>query len=229
MKVSLVSVTEPNATLVSQGIVTPEDLIVYAARVSSPNNQFGEGRDRLLKYLIRHKHWSPFEMVDATLEIETGRDIAAQILRHRSFSFQEMSQRYQDVSFLGFEPREARSQDHKNRQASHDDLPPEIQWWFTDANNRVRGLASTLYDEAIKKGIAKECARSLLPLSTTTRLYMKGSIRSWIHYLQVRLDPSTQKEHREVAQAAFDVLSDLCPTVFTVAFPSDSNVSELKA
>lgn len=220
MKATFVSATAPDRHLVSKGIETPEDLIVYVARVSNPDNQFGENRERLLRYLIRNKHWSPFEMVDITLEIETGLDIAAQILRHRSMSFQQFSLRYAE-SELQFEHREARSQDHKNRQASHDDLPEETKEWFLAANAHVQGLASALYEQALERGIAKECARSLLPVSTTTRLYMKGSVRSWIHYLQVRLDPTTQKEHRDVAQAAYEELSDLCPNIFQAAFPEE--------
>lgn len=209
MKVSLVSLTSwCNGTCNS-----PEDLIVYTARVSNPSSQeAGENNEKLIQYLIRNKHWSPFEMVDMTIEIETSRAIAAQILRHRSFSFQEFSQRYAAAD-LGFERYEARRQDVKNRQNSIDDMDEETKKWFASAQYGVEGLSEELYNKALDKGIAKEQARMLLPLSTRTRLYMKGSVRSWIHYLEARLDPTTQKEHRDVALSIARIFTDAFPII----------------
>lgn len=215
MNVAFVSVTEWQSDVVK----SPEDLIVYLARVSNPTSQeAGEGTQRLINYLIRHKHWSPFEMVDMTVEIETSRAIAAQILRHRSFSFQEFSQRYATAN-IGFEPCEARRQDVKNRQNSFDDLDEKTKEWFRVAqeNNYMESYA--VYLDALQRGISKEQARLLLPLSTQTRLYMKGSIRSWIHYLQARLDPTTQKEHRDVALA--------CNRIFCKRFPIIAQATKL--
>ena len=201
MDIKLVSITQPADRMNPVERMSPEELIVYTARVSSPANQDNhETAPRLLKYLIDHKHWSPFEMVDMTVELETSRAIAAQILRHRSFSFQEFSQRYSKAS-ASFETPDPRRQDTKNRQNSTDDLPEETVRWFRDAQFTVCRNSYRLYEEALEKGIAKEQARLLLPMSIITRMYMKGSVRSWIHYLQVRTDPSTQKEHRDVALA----------------------------
>lgn len=210
MRVEFVSVTESPER-------SAEELIVYTARVSNPAGQDkNDTAPRLLKYLIDHKHWSPFEMVDLTLEIETSRAIAAQILRHRSFSFQEFSQRYAEAS-LGFEFAEgsARRQDLKNRQNSIQDLDYATLKWFDDVLMGVQLHAEDLYKRALEKGIAKECARFLLPLSTTTRLYMKGSVRSWIHYLQIRTAPETQLEHREVAEDARVIFNERFPNVAT--------------
>lgn len=178
--------------------VTPEaeKIMAYCARVSSPNQENPEYAG-LLRYCIEHKHYSVFEMADMIVEITTSRAIAQQILRHRSFVFQEFSQRYAEAT--NFEYYDARRQDNKNRQNSLDNLSEETKDWFVDAQTMVMLQASKLYEEALRQGIAKESARFLLPLSTQTRLYMKGSVRSWIHYLQTRLDPSTQKEHREIA------------------------------
>lgn len=187
MNVKLISVT-PDA----------EKIIAYCARVSSPNQENPE-IEKLLKYCIKEKHWSIFEMADMTVEIETTRAIAPQILRHRSFNFQEFSMRYAQAQ--GFEVYEARRQDLKNRQNSINDLSPETQGWFQQSQQIINDLANNLYKEALDKGIAKECARNLLPLSTKTRLYMKGSVRSWITYLMVRCDKATQKEHRDIAEA----------------------------
>ena len=180
-----------------------QDMIAYAARVSNPANQNNEATaEKLIRYLAKHKHWSPFEMVSACLEIETTRDIARQILRHRSFSFQEFSQRYADVRSLDneFMIREARLQDTKNRQNSieNEDMTLEDEW----ANKQMAVIetAKMAYNWAIEKGIAKEQARAVLPEGNTrSRLYMNGSIRSWIHYVELRTDPSTQKEHRLIA------------------------------
>ena len=209
MRVELVSITKP--LIAPEGTtLTPEGLIAYCARVSSPN-QSNPHYARLLRYCIRQKHWSIFEMVDMTVEITTTRAIAAQILRHRSFSFQERSQRYAEA--LDYEPTPARRQDDKNRQNSLDDLPEWVKTQFEIDQEEIWDRAYELYQESIKRGIAKECARMLLPLNTQTRLYMKGSVRSWIHYLQVRTHPSTQLEHREVAIAAMPIFNNNFPTI----------------
>lgn len=175
MKVSCISITR---TAPHGPGWDPEDLIAYTARVSNPSSQAaGENNVKLIQYLIKHKHWSPFEMVDMTVEIETSRAIAAQILRHRSFSFQEFSQRYATAD-MGFETYEARRQDTKNRQNSIDDLDEDTKEWFTSAQYTVQKSCLALYNYALTRGIAKEQARMLLPLSTCTKLYMKGSVRS---------------------------------------------------
>ena len=193
----LISITKPEIKINDKDL-TPEELIVYVARVSSPENQENlETAPKLLKYLIKNKHWSPLQMVDMTVEIVTSRAIAQQIIRHRSFSFQEFSQRYAKAQKHILYP--ARRQDIKNRQNSIDDLSGEDQKWFLEKQEEVWDKSNALYEEALKKGIAKECARFLLPLNTETRIYMKGEIRSWIHYFQVRCDNSAQKEHRDIA------------------------------
>lgn len=185
--------------------------MVYCARVSSPNNQSNhEMGERLLRYCMRHGHWSVFEMADMTVEIETSRAIAAQILRHRSFSFQEFSQRYAAAT-LGFEGVDPRRQDEKNRQASHDDLPESTRWWFQRIKDRLEEDAQAAYEDALRQGIAKESARFLLPLSVRTRLYMKGSVRSWIHYLQVRDADGVQAEHRDIAREVRRVFAEAFP------------------
>lgn len=186
MKVSLVHIT-PDC----------EKLIAKIARVSS-NNQDNPEYSKLMAYLIKHAHWSPFEMGNMCVEIETSRAIAAQILRHRSFSFQEFSQRYSKAQ--EFEQYRARRQDLKNRQNSIDDLDYDTLLWFEWAQLQVNNLSQDLYNTALEKGIAKEQARFLLPLSTKTRLYMNGSIRSWIHYLTLRTNIDTQLEHRVIAE-----------------------------
>ncbi len=194
MNVKFIAVTHPS------GGMSPEDLMVYCARVSSPANQANlETGGRLLRYCIKNGHWSVFEMADMTVEIETSRAIAAQILRHRSFTFQEFSQRYAKAD-LGFEDVRPRKQDEKNRQNSTDDLEGCAQFWFEQYLSEIQGKAEEYYQNCLRMGIAKESARFLLPLSTTTRLYMKGSVRSWIHYLQARTHGSTQKEHRDIAE-----------------------------
>lgn len=193
---------------------SPEDLIAYVARVSNPDNQDKkETYPKLIKYLINHNHWSPFEMGSMTVEITTTRAIAAQILRHRSFSFQEFSLRYQEAG--GVITSAARRQDSKNRQNSIDDLSDETKEWFREAQHDLAGQAFDYYYKALEKGIAKECARFLLPLNTSTTIYMAGTIRSWIHYITIRTDPSTQLEHRKIA--------DECQEIFIKQFP---NVSE---
>lgn len=210
MTVSLVSTTTPCSNLVEQGIKTPEDLVVYIARASNPSNQLNTATGpKLLNYCIKHQHWSPFEQVDMTLEIVTSRAISAQIIRHKSFSFQEFSQRYAEV--VSLEPVELRKQAEKNRQSSSE-LIPERSW----LNNEVLVLqerAKRLYSELTKAGVARECARMILPLSTTTTIYMKGSIRSWIHYIELRTKEDSQKEHREVALLAKQVFSNQFPII----------------
>lgn len=209
MNVRLISVTAP--TPVEGGPSTAEELMVYCARVSSPSNQGShETGERLLRYCMRHGHWSVFEMADMTVEIETSRAIAAQILRHRSFSFQEFSQRYAAAT-LGFEDVQPRRQDAKNRQASHDDLPEHVREWFRSAKTALEEKSLGLYEFALQQGIAKESARFLLPLSVKTRLYVKGSVRSWIHYLGARDADGVQPEHREIAQAAGRIFAQAFP------------------
>jgi thymidylate synthase (FAD) len=187
-----------------------EGLMAYVARVSSPN-QTNPTYEKLLKYCIEHKHWSVFEMIDVTIEIETSRAIAQQILRHRSFSFQEFSQRYAKASAR--ESYRARRQDLKNRQNSVDDLSQDVKEWFSKAQTTVWENSKSLYEEALDLGIAKECARFLLPLSTQTRLYMKGSLRSWMHYLDLRSSNGTQEEHAEIARAIREIMKKKFPVV----------------
>lgn len=192
MSVKLISVSKP----VIEGINTAEELISYCARVSNPSNQLNtETAPRLLKYCIDHQHWSIFEQVFMTLEIKTSRAIAAQILRHRSFSFQEYSQRYSKATAL--EDIEWRRQGKTNRQVGDEivDLSPELK----DEVDTTLATCKELYDKLVSKGIAKECARMVLPLSTSTTLYMSGNIRSWLHYIKLRTKEDTQKEHRDIA------------------------------
>ena len=190
-----------------------EDLIAYMARVSAPENQHNkETAPRLIKYLIKHKHWSPLEMANVCMEIETTRDIARQILRHRSFSFQEFSQRYAVAQ--GFVFSEARMQDDKNRQNSIDTDDLYLNNWWNAAQVRVQCEAELMYKAALEKGIAKEQARKLLPEGLTmSKMYMNGTLRSWLHYVDIRCDKATQKEHREVAEKCRDELTKLFPNV----------------
>ena len=210
MKVSLVSYSQPTGA--SQ--TSLQDLVAYCARVSNPTNQHNtETNDRLLRYLIRNQHWSPLEMVSVCLEIETTRDIARQILRHRSFSFQEFSQRYA-IADLNFEFREARLQDTKNRQNSIETNDPVLEDQWEDIQNRVTEITGDAYHWALDKGIAKEQARAVLPEGLTkSRLYMNGTLRSWVHYIQLRSGNGTQKEHRDVACACADALSVIFPMI----------------
>ena len=209
MQTKLVSITEPKI----EGINSAEDLIVYCARVSKPSNQMNtETAPKLIKYLIKHKHWSPFELASATFEIKTSRAIAAQILRHRSFSFQEFSQRYAEVT--NFEDIELRLQGKTNRQVGNEVVDPEI------GNAKASFLiknhiheSQRLYEDLISQGVAKECARMVLPLSTESTLYMSGTLRSWIHYIQIRATEDTQKEHREIALEIKENLKKLFPNV----------------
>jgi len=214
VKVTLVSSSEPSKELVEQGIVNAQELVAYCARVSNPANQTNtETSEKLIRYLIKHQHWSPLEMVSACLEIETTRDIARQILRHRSFSFQEFSQRYA-VADLGFEYKEARLQDTKNRQNSIETDNKYIHETWAYAQAAVEEQAKKAYNWALENGIAKEQARAVLPEGiTTSRLYMQGTLRSWLHYIELRSGPETQKEHREVAQACAVALETIFPMV----------------
>ena len=214
MQTKLISVTKSYVI----GIDTPEDLIVYTARVSNPENQMNmETSDRLVKYLIKHKHWSPFEMVDLTVMIKTSRAIAAQILRHRSFSFQEFSQRYSAVTEI--EPIQLRAAGATNRQSSLEPCNPTLfnsPLYAEDIINEHLENSQQLYEELINKGVAKECARVVLPEGLTmSRLYVNGTLRSWIHYLDVRDDEGvTQWEHVVLARKIKEVLLPAFPTVF---------------
>ena len=207
MNVRLIAVTNPLVEIQNEKL-NPEGLIAYCARVSSPHQE-NLDYEKLLAYCIKNRHWSIFEMVDMTVEIVTSRAISPQILRHRSFVFQEFSQRYAQVQ--SFETYSPRRQDTKNRQHSINDLDASTVTWFAEAQEEIRTLCTEKYNGAIDKGIAKECARMLLPLSTQTKLYMKGSVRSWIHYIEVRTDAATQKEHRDIAEAVKEI--------FTAEFP----------
>ena len=197
--------------------------IMFMARVSNPANQNSEN-SRLLYYCMEHGHVSPFEMASACLEINTTRDIGRQILRHRSFSFQEFSQRYEDVAKLGdWVDRECRLQDIKNRQNSLETDNERLKHWWRDAQAMIVEQAEELYSIALHKGIAKEQARALLPEGLTpSRMYMSGTMRSWIFYLKQRLDPSTQKEHRLIAQEVLEVLRPVAPITMSAFFPEDA-------
>jgi thymidylate synthase (FAD) len=208
MKVELISYSQ-----------TPEgknlqDIVAYCARVSNPSNQNNtETNEKLIRYLISHQHWSPLEMVSVCLEIETTRDIARQILRHRSFSFQEFSQRYA-VADLGFEYKEARIQDIKNRQNSIETKNEELQKEWEEKQSEFAKEAQTIYTWALENGIAKEQARAVLPEGiTVSRMYMNGTLRSWVHYIQLRSGNGTQKEHREVALACAKAIEPIFPMI----------------
>lgn len=199
--------------------ITPkaQEVIGYCARVSNPSNQSNHNTaGKLLRYCIKHQHWSPFEMASMCIEINTTRAISAQILRHRSFSFQEFSLRYAEA--LDIETPTFRLQDIKNRQNSLDTLPEELQKNLQEKAQVIMKANEDFYDELLSQGVAKESARFILPLATKTRLYMSGTIRSWIHYLQVRLDPSTQKEHRELAEQIKIILETECPDIANAIF-----------
>ena len=214
MNVNLVSYSQPTKEYFQQGIDDAQELIAYCARVSNPANQFNtETSEKLIKYLVKHAHWSPLEMVSACMEITTTRDIARQILRHRSFSFQEFSQRYADpTKDLNFVTREARLQDPKNRQNSMETEDTLLQNEWFRAQQRVIYAAQREYEWAIKNGIAKEQARAVLPEGLIeSRLYMNGTLRSWIHFIELRSANGTQKEHQEVARA--------CARAITAIFP----------
>jgi thymidylate synthase (FAD) len=211
LKVKLVGYTQPSKEFI-EDFKTAKELVAYCARVSNPSNQLNsETADKLLNYLSKHKHWSPFEMASATLEIETTRDIARQFLRHRSFSFQEFSQRYADpTKDLEFVIREARLQDTKNRQNSIETENLALQSFWENYQRKVIQHATDAYTWAIENGIAKEQARCVLPEGNTgSRLYVNGTIRSWIHYIEVRSDESTQKEHRLLAQEIAKAIKEI--------------------
>ena len=219
MKVKLVSYTTPCVAELGHDSDLL-DLIAFCARVSNPSNQTNtDTTDKLIGYLIKHKHWSPFEMANVCLEIETTRDIARQILRHRSFTFQEFSQRYADpVQELTFETREARLQDTKNRQNSivaDDDM---LQKEWNAVQTTLINHAKEAYNWAIRKGVAKEVARAVLPEGLTmSRMYVNGTLRSWLHYIEIRSDEATQREHREIALACATAISKLFPLIDTFA------------
>lgn len=215
MQVRLISYTKPSRELVEEGLYDVQELVAYCARVSNPANQFNtETSEKLIKYLIKHAHWSPLEMANACLEIDTTRDIAHQIVRHRSFSFQEFSQRYANVGELGdmFTIREARLQDTKNRQNSIEVNDAALQAWWDAQQKFMIENAKRIYEQALEKGIAKEQARAVLPEGLTrTRVYMNGTIRSWIHYIQLRAGNGTQKEHMDIALACAKVIAEIFP------------------
>jgi len=217
VNVKLVSITQPN----TQNLSSPEDLIAYCARVSNPLNQINfETAPKLLKFLIKNKHWSPMEMVDMTLEIKTSRAIAAQILRHKSFSFQEFSLRYSQAT--EYEDVELRLQGNKNRQVG-EELLPKNNPAFNSLNNLIAeslSLSEYCYQTMIENGIAKEVARMVLPLTTQTTMYMKGNLRSWMHYIELRTQENTQKEHR--------IIANDCKKIFIQKFPIISEALEWK-
>lgn len=219
MNVKLISVTQEHITPYIADEVgqfdfknmrkSPEELIVYTARVSNPANQNNmETADKLIAYLIKNKHWSPFEMADMCVEIKTSRAIAQQILRHRSFSFQEFSQRYAEVSEM--EPVQIRKQAEKNRQSSEEEI--DSVHLSNMVQNTIERCNET-YKKLLEAGVAKECARMILPLTTATTIYMKGSVRSWIHYLQIRMDEHTQLEHRQIALEIRKIFQELFPNI----------------
>ena len=218
MNVALVSVTDPKISVATgTSPMRSEDLIAFCARVSNPKNQMNTATaPKLIKFLIKHKHWSPFELVSMCVEIKTSRAIAAQILRHRSFSFQEFSQRYSEATEL--EDFELRKPAEKNRQSSSEALKSNDTSYYI-ANRAMRG-AMKAYEDLLEAGVAKECARAVLPLNTKTTMYMNGTVRSWIHYINLRTDINTQKEHRDIAEAI--------KKVFIKQFPNTSEALEWK-
>jgi thymidylate synthase (FAD) len=219
MNVRMISYSKPSPEMYDEGLLDVQELIAFCARVSNPSNQFNtETSEKLIKYLIKHQHWSPLEMVSACLEIETTRDIARQILRHRSFSFQEFSQRYADpTKDLSFVLREARLQDTKNRQNSVDldlsvDEHRQIAYQWENLQRDLIQRTRDVYAWAVHKGIAKEQARAVLPEGlTVSRLYMNGTLRSWIHFIELRSANGTQKEHQEVARECAKVIAEVFP------------------
>jgi thymidylate synthase (FAD) len=214
MNVRLLSYSQPTQEFANLGLTDAQELIAYCARVSNPANQFNtDTSEKLIRYLVKHQHWSPLEMVSACCEITTTRDIARQILRHRSFSFQEFSQRYADpTKDLSFVLREARLQDTKNRQNSISTNDTELQAWWDAKQKFIIDQCRDIYTDAINKGIAKEQARAVLPEGLTeSRLYMNGTLRSWIHFIELRSANGTQLEHQEVAKACAKVIADIFP------------------
>ena len=219
MNVKLINYSKPSRALVDEGLYDVQEMIAFCARVSNPSNQYNtETSEKLIRYLVKNKHWSPLEMVSACIEIETTRDIARQILRHRSFSFQEFSQRYADpVKELNFELRDARMQDTKNRQNSVElnlentsDRELSVEW--NRRQQQVIDLVKDTYTWAVNNGIAKEQARAVLPEGlTASRLYMNGTLRSWVHFIELRSANGTQKEHQLVAKACAEVIAEIFP------------------
>lgn len=223
MDVRLLSYSQPTEEFANMGINDAQELIAYCARVSNPSNQLNtETSEKLIRYLVKHAHWSPLEMVSACLEITTTRDIARQILRHRSFSFQEFSQRYADpTQDLSFVVREARKQDPKNRQNSVEleatlgDQNLQEQWAIKQ--RELIALSKSTYEWAVNNGIAKEQARAVLPEgNTVSRLYMNGTLRSWVHFIELRSGNGTQKEHQEIAVACAKVIAEIFPMAETL-------------
>lgn len=215
-EVNLVGITQPR---VKDKDMSVEDFLAYCARVSNPTNQLNTNTsNKLLKYLVKNKHWSPFEMVSLTLEIKTTRDIGRQVLRHRSFSFQEFSQRYASPKVEDFiSDREARLQDHKNRQNSIEAEDEELQRLWIDQQKDILNLSLDVYQWAIDKGIAKEVARSILPEGLSpTHMYMAGTLRSWIHYCSLRMGNGTQKEHKEIATKCWDIITKEIPSLSNI-------------
>ena len=224
MKVQLVSYSNPAPSFEAEGVDNVQELIAFCARVSNPSAQINtETSEKLIRYLVKHQHWSPLEMVSACLEIETTRDIAHQIVRHRSFSFQEFSQRYANpVEDLAFTIREARLQDTKNRQNSieldpEDDIDNELEQQWRIQQDKVVLQSAKAYEWAIENGIAKEQARVVLPEGLTkTRLYMNGTLRSWVHYIELRSAHGTQKEHMDIAKECAKVIAEIFPLANTL-------------
>ena len=217
-----------------------EKLIAYMARVSNPKNQNNEATaSKLIRYLIDNKHWSPLEMADMAVEIETTRAIETQILRHRSFTYQSFSQRYADVSQITetIPTFELRRQDTKNRQNSTEDLDPEVVSYYTALVGEHFDQSLSLYERMLEAGVAKECARSVLPLATPTRLYMHGSLRSWVHYIDLRSANGTQKEHQQIALSIKEIFSEQFPSLAAACWentevlqdPKDAKITELEA
>ena len=226
MNVKLISLTQPQepTPLGNRNTMSAEEIITYCARVSNPKNQANmKTAPKLIKFLIKHKHWSPFELASMCVEIKTSRAIAAQILRHRSFSFQEFSQRYSEVT--EFEDTQLRRQADKNRQSSEEEINPMLPADYKNISAHVAVCdhlhkSKKLYDELIEEGVARECARMVLPLGTQTTMYMNGTIRSWVHYINLRTEQNTQKEHRDIANKIKEI--------FIKQFPSTSEALEWK-
>lgn len=221
ISVNLVAYTQPNPDFnFSNKLEDAQDLIAYCARVSNPESQVNnESSERLINYLIKHKHWSPLEMVNVLLEINTTRDIGRQIIRHKSFTPQEFSQRYQSIDYdvdrgMSFVLREARRQDEKNRQNSIDDIPADIQKQWLLKQSQLIHEANLAYQWALSNGIAKECARVVLPEgNTTTRMYLNGTMRSWIHYIELRSANGTQLEHILIAKECAKIIAEIFPMI----------------
>ena len=214
MKVRLISYSKPHENIQAEGLESVQDLIAFCARVSNPSNQLNtQTSQKLINYLVKHKHWSPLEMASVCMEVETTRDIARQMLRHRSFSFQEFSQRYADpTQDLDFVVREARLQDTKNRQNSIETTDSTIKAWWDAKQKFIIDYVRESYAQAIEKGIAKEQARSILPEgNTVSRMYVNGTLRSWVHFIEVRSGNGTQKEHMEIAREIACAIAEIFP------------------